>query len=36
MPGYPGRAPGNRAVRRSMIPSDGREGETVIQLGDLS
>ena len=35
MPGLPGRAPGDRAARRSMIPSDGREGETVIQLGEL-
>ena len=34
-PGFPGRAPGSRATRRSMIPSDGREGETVIQLGEL-
>jgi transposase len=35
MPGFPGRAPGSRAARRPMIPSDGREGETVIQLGEL-
>ena len=35
MPGFPGRAPGSRAARRSMIPSAGREGETVIQLGEL-
>jgi len=35
MPGLSGRAPGGRAARRSMIPSDGREGETVIQLGEL-
>src|ERR1700730_16989582 len=35
MPAFPGRAPGRRAARRSMIPSDGREGETVIQLGEL-
>ena len=35
MPGFPGRAPGSRAARGSMIPSAGREGETVIQLGEL-
>jgi transposase len=35
MPGLPGRAPGGRAARRSMIPSGGREGEAVIQLGEL-
>ena len=35
MPDLPGRAPGGRAARRSMIPSDGREGGTVIRLGEL-
>src|SRR5271169_3983311 len=35
MPGLSGRAPGGRAARRSMIPSDGWEGERVIQLGEL-
>src|SRR5271170_7465690 len=33
MPGLPGRPPGGRAACRSMIPSDGWEGERVIQLG---
>ena len=35
MSGFPGRAPGSRAARRPMIPSAGREGATVIQLGEL-
>jgi transposase len=35
MSGFPGRAPGSRAARRSMISSAGREGATVIQLGEL-
>src|SRR5437016_11273288 len=29
------RGPGGRAARRSMIPSEGREGEAVIRLGEL-
>src|SRR3989442_14681947 len=35
MSGFPGRAPGSRAARRSMIPTAGAEGATVIQLGEL-
>jgi hypothetical protein len=35
MPGLPGRAPGGRAAHRPLIPSGGRKGETVIQLGEL-
>jgi transposase len=35
MPGFPGRVPGSRAVRRSMIPSAGGRGTTAIQLGEL-
>ena len=35
MSGFPGRAPGSRTARRSMIPTAGAEGATVIQLGEL-
>ena len=35
MSGFPGRAPGSRTARRSMIPAAGAEGATVIQLGEL-
>src|ERR1700724_1975949 len=35
MPGFPRRASGSRAARRSMIPSAGWRGATVIQLGEL-
>jgi hypothetical protein len=35
MPALSARAPGRRAARRSMIPPREREGEAVIQLGEL-